>query len=339
MIFFSSVFTLRNKAKVEGRYWLTLVYIWVYFVILRGGNRKFEGMEIYNLFKPFEIEHYEVDTCACKNHKHTFFEVTYILKGSGTYFINGNKFDFKGGDLFLIMPDAEHYTKVTEMTGFLFIRFNNIYLQAQQVTGRQYSDLSDWIQKLEYILQNGHGLRPLGPNSSDQPLVKAVCEAILQGLQQPQALQRELMQQLMNTLITIVARNVAMLNLQQHEGQPHPGHDIQLYIHQHIYQPEKLKADNIASQFNISFNYISEYFKKHTHGGMQQYIMNYKLSLIEIRLRHSDMRLNEIAGEFGFTDESHFTKTFKKYRGISPSLYRKNMEVEPQGSEIEYYRP
>lgn len=293
-------------------------------------------MEIYNLFKPFEIEHFEVDSCACKNHKHTFFEVTYILKGAGSYFIDGNKFDFKGGDLFLIMPDAAHYTEVTTTTGFLFIRFNNIYLQAQQVTDRQYSDLSDWIQKLEYILQNGHGLRgPVGPHTGDQPLVKAVCEAILKGLQQPQTLQKELMQQLMNTLITIVARNVAMLNLQQQEGQSHARHDIQLYIHQHIYEPEKLKAENIAAHFNISPNYVSEYFKKHTHGGMQQYIINYKLSLIEIRLRHSDMRLNEIATEFGFTDESHFTRTFKKRRGISPSAYRKSLEEEsPPGNMV-----
>jgi len=292
-------------------------------------------MRIYNLFKPFEIEHFEVDTCACKNHKHTFFEVTYILKGAGSYFINGNKFKFKGGDLFLIMPDAENYTEVTATTGFLFIRFNNIYLQAQQATGPQYSDLSDWIQKLEYILQNGHGLPgPVGLHTADRSLVKAICEAILQGLQQPQALQKELMQQLMNTLITIVARNVAMVNLQQHEGQPQAGRDILLYIHQHIYEPEKLKAESIAAHFNISLNYVSEYFKKHTHGGMQQYIMNYKLSLIEIRLRHSDMRLNEIAGEFGFTDESHFTRTFKKHLGMSPSAYRKTLEHEPLGSSL-----
>jgi len=54
------------------------------------------------------------------------------------------------------------------------------------------------------------------------------------------------------------------------------------------------------------------------------------LSLIEIRLRHSDLRLNEIAGEFGFTDESHFTKTFKKHKGVSPSAFRKNLEKEPK---------
>lgn len=283
-------------------------------------------MLIQNLFKPFEIEHFEVDTCACKRHKHTFFEIVYILKGAGTYHINGNEFSFKANDLFLVMPDAEHYTRIDVTSGFLFIRFNNIYLQAQQASGR-HSDLSDWIQKLEYILQNGYQLQGFVPlHASDQPLTRAVCEAIVQGLDAQQALQKELMQQLINTLITVVARNVAMLHLQQQEGQPQAGRAILQYIHQHIYEPEKLRAETIAAHFNISLNYISEYFKKHTQGGMQQYIVNYKLSLIEIRLRHSDMRLNEIAYEFGFTDESHFTRMFKKHKGLSPSAYRKNLE-------------
>ena len=60
---------------------------------------------------------------------------------------------------------------------------------------------------------------------------------------------------------------------------------------------------------------------------MQQYISNYKTKLIEHRLQFSDKRINEIAYEFGFTDESHFNKFFKKQRGNSPSEFRKVIRV------------
>ncbi|MEO5889419.1 MAG: helix-turn-helix domain-containing protein [Ferruginibacter sp.] len=56
---------------------------------------------------------------------------------------------------------------------------------------------------------------------------------------------------------------------------------------------------------------------------MQQYISNYKLRLIETSLLHSDMRINEIAYELNFTDESHLNRIFKKYKGVSPSEFRK----------------
>lgn len=51
---------------------------------------------------------------------------------------------------------------------------------------------------------------------------------------------------------------------------------------------------------------------------MQQYIINYKLKLIENRLLHSEMRINEIATELGFTDESHLNKLFKNIKVLSP---------------------
>lgn len=282
-------------------------------------------MNIQNLVKPFEIEHIETDACPCKRHSHTFFEITYIQKGTGQYSINGNNFNYKDNDLFLIIPGSDHFTCVQSTTSFLFIRFNNIYLQSQYGSGKHPNSITDWMQKLEYILRNGSQLQgQVNLQPEDQPLAKAVFEAILLGLNTQKALQNELLQQLMNTVITVIARNVAMHNSKQ-ESSSGAGQHILQFIHQHIHEPQKLKAERIAEHFNISPNYVSEYFKKHTNDSMQQYIMNYKLSLIEIRLRHSDMRLNEIAEEFGFSDESHFTKTFKKYKGISPSAFRKNL--------------
>lgn len=44
---------------------------------------------------------------------------------------------------------------------------------------------------------------------------------------------------------------------------------------------------------------------------------------METRLLYTDMRINEIAEEFGFTDESHLNRIFKKYKAQSPTAFRK----------------
>lgn len=98
--------------------------------------------------------------------------------------------------------------------------------------------------------------------------------------------------------------------------------DILQYIQRNIYYPEKLKVPIVAQHFGISEFYLGRYFKKHTNETMQQYIINYRIKLIETRLLYSDLRITEIAAELGFANESHMNKLFKKYRNVSPKEYR-----------------
>ncbi|WP_234645414.1 AraC family transcriptional regulator [Dyadobacter sp. CY356] len=81
--------------------------------------------------------------------------------------------------------------------------------------------------------------------------------------------------------------------------------------------------EEICSKLGISVSYLGKYFKKQTGETLQQYIINYKLRLVEMRLLHSDMRINEIVFELNYTDESHLNRLFKKYKGVNPSEFRK----------------
>jgi AraC-like DNA-binding protein len=283
-------------------------------------------MQVQNLFQPFEIEVMQGKTsCPIQPHRHTFFELVYIPQGEGIYHINDNNFPYRADNLFLMKPMDVNYCTVHTPTSFLFIRFNNIYLNGQQPKDN-HNGLGDWIKKLEYIFHNTtHGYGCIVRNRPDKPLVRALTEALIQEQLNRQSWHSDVTQHLINTLITIVARNISMFTAEQTRVEANTSLEIIHYIHQHIYEPEKLKAENIASHFNISINYISEYFKKHTQETLQQYVINYKILLAETRLRHSNLRVNEIAAELGFADESHLTKTFKKRKGVSPAVFRKSL--------------
>ncbi|MBN9386026.1 MAG: helix-turn-helix domain-containing protein [Chitinophagaceae bacterium] len=280
-------------------------------------------MHTEHLFQPFGIEVVASGDCPLKTHKHSYFELVYIVSGEGTHNVNGNVFPYMANNLFLLRPMDTHYFVVKEFTSFLFIRFNNIYLQGQMVKDER-NPLGQWIHKLEYIFENNHSNGCIIQNLHDKPLARAVIEALLKEYAEGQLLQKELVQQLINTLITLVARNISGDYMDKRTD--NTALRIINYIHQNIYDPSKLKAEHLAAHFNISLHYVGEYFKKEAGENLQQYIIHYKLSLVEARLRHSDMRLNEIADELGFTDESHLTKTFKKYKGITPTQFRKNIQ-------------
>lgn len=54
-------------------------------------------MKRENLHQPFEICFSELDESQLKEHDHTFFELVYILSGTGIQWINNNKFPYHDG--------------------------------------------------------------------------------------------------------------------------------------------------------------------------------------------------------------------------------------------------
>jgi AraC-like DNA-binding protein len=278
-------------------------------------------MQQENLYEPFSISFETLDECPKSGHKHTFFELVYILEGSGTQCINKSTFRYRADHMFLITPQDCHSFAIEQTTRFFFLRFNDIYIDKKLQT--------DNIERLEFILQNAnHEPGCILKNQPDKRLIRPTIEAIFREYETKDIYNGEIIQQLVNTIIIIVARNIAR-NLPEkvNEQTDEKAIDILQYIQSNIFYPERIKAQSISKYFGISTSYLGRYFKKHTQETMQQYITNYKIQLIENRLKYSNKRINEIAFEFEFTDESHLNRFFKNHKGVGPNEYRKAVRV------------
>ncbi|HEY8919492.1 MAG TPA: AraC family transcriptional regulator [Chitinophaga sp.] len=273
-------------------------------------------MEIRNLYQPYELELLETSNYPARVHKKTFFEMVFILEGKGIQHINRHQLPYAPDKLFLIFPEDLHSFEVQETTRFFFIRFNDSYLKSQSV---------EWIKKMEFIFHTYNHLPGcILKTVTDKPLVRAIVEALIRETGNGYPQRGYVMAQLINTIIALAAHNITLQGNHAIQKQiPSTALPLLNYIHEHIYDPERLKAEKMAAYFNISPNYISEYFKKAAGEGLQQYITAYRLKLIETRLRFTDNRIGDIAYEFGFTDESHLNRIFKKYTGQNPTAYRK----------------
>ncbi|WP_316633397.1 AraC family transcriptional regulator [uncultured Flavobacterium sp.] len=276
-------------------------------------------MEIRNLYHPFELQFLEVLEYEAKERKNTFFEMVFVLEGKGIQIINDHRLPYSSDKLFLIFPQDTHSFEVIEKTKFFFIRFHDSYLKTQN---------SDWIQKLEFIFHNHNHLPGcILKTVTDKPLLRAMVEGLIREKNNNFPQQQEVIKQILNTIITIAARNISLVSpLAFNQSNAEPSLDLLNYVHHNIYQPEELKAAKMALKFNVSPTYISEYFKTKTGQSIQQYTIAYKIKLIETRLRFTNMQINEIVYEFGFSDASHLNRIFKKYNGLNPSDYKKQFK-------------
>lgn len=95
---------------------------------------------------------------------------------------------------------------------------------------------------------------------------------------------------------------------------------IDSYINENI--SLSISIEDLANELNISkFHFLNE-FKKYNGITPYQHILNTRIEKARTLLSQSEMKITEIAHSLGFSDSSHFSRTFKKTTGQSPKSYR-----------------
>ena len=92
------------------------------------------------------------------------------------------------------------------------------------------------------------------------------------------------------------------------------------YIFSHL--QGKLTVQEIAEEFSINPNYLSDLFRQHEGISPLQYIINEKISLAKNLLTYSKYSYSEIATYLGFSSQSHLGKQFKAMTGMTLREYR-----------------
>ena len=271
------------------------------------------------LYRPWEIEWKELHNDTKSARRNHFFELIYVIEGTGVQIVNKNHFQYRKGNLFLLTPMDQYSFNIETPTQFFFLRFNELYVK------EYLSKDKEAVKQVEYILQNAsHQPGCILKNKVDKPLIASLIGSIRNEQINQQIYYNRVTEQIVHTIITIVARNIALKlpkNISENTGEPIL--EMLSYIQLHIFEPKNLKAEIMSKHFHVSIHYLGKYFKKQTGDTLQNYISNFKMRLVETRLLHSDMRINEITYELGFSDESHLNRAFRKYKGMNPSEFRK----------------
>ncbi len=92
------------------------------------------------------------------------------------------------------------------------------------------------------------------------------------------------------------------------------------YIRDHYTQ--KIALPDVAHASGLSPAYFSSIFKQEMGVGFSDYIAQIRVEKAGRLLVGSSLDLTEITGLCGFEDQSWFSKTFKRFMGVSPGKYR-----------------
>jgi len=246
-----------------------------------------------------------------------FFQMVYVISGRRVLSINNQEMPYQRGNLMLLTPNDRHFFSAFVTTEFLLIRFYTNHIKEYRF------ESIDHMECLLYYSSHLSGC--ILRNPADFPLVDGLVKSILYGIKHGGIYNEDLTIHFVNALIVIAARNIASIRPNMiSESTDKRILEIIDHIQTHIFTPSQLRTPVIAKLFGVSATYLGPYFKTQCGETLQHFISNYKVRLIEHRLRFSDQRINEIALEFGFADESHLNKFFKKHKdGLNMSAWKK----------------
>ena len=88
------------------------------------------------------------------------------------------------------------------------------------------------------------------------------------------------------------------------------------YIHKNY--KEHISLQDISNYVFLSHEYFSRLFKEEVGENFISYLTNYRMRKAENLIKNTDMKISQIAIEVGYANASYFSRSYKKYKGISP---------------------
>lgn len=254
------------------------------------------------------------------DHFHDWYEIVYVYRGKGTFFIDHTFYEMKQGDLFLIPGNTIHRAtpdKETPVTSTA-IYFSPSIVQTPNL-GDSFSYLHGFEQaaahhnyKFETLLSQRQNL--------DSGLESIQYEFKHPNLGHRQAILLQLLQ-----LLLFLNRDLGSGTKPSTGDSIAPPmwmREILLYIDQHFCEDIGLKT--LSKRASVTPAHFSRVFKQLIGMNITAYIMTKRIIRAKQLLSENDLNISIIAEMCGFESLPHFHAMFKRVLGMTPAAARKS---------------
>lgn len=104
------------------------------------------------------------------------------------------------------------------------------------------------------------------------------------------------------------------------------------------YQYVPANVEEVAGRANMSASYLQHLYKETFNTTLGQDIIKGKINYAEQLLQLKADSISEIARQCGYDNLEHFSRQFKKLKGISPQKFRKNLLLKMKDIDISELR-
>ncbi|MDO4275423.1 MAG: AraC family transcriptional regulator [Eubacteriales bacterium] len=248
-------------------------------------------------------------------HWHSYFEITYVEKGSGNYFVNGQEYTMDEGDIIIFNNVEPHGWKLLGQDMHLLVMVFSPEFVAEKLSVFDSEYLKPFVER---------GSNFKNRIGKEEPVSHEICESIREIYEEwevrkegyPLMIKANILRILTMLIRTYQDESKSGEMLKEKKNAMKRLEQAFAYIDTHYC--DKITLDEVAASAYMSSNYFSSYFRKVTNISFSDYVTRLRIMHARELLRDTDKSVMEIAMGCGFNNISNFYRLYKKHVGKSP---------------------
>ena len=268
---------------------------------------------------PIKARHYDYACFTYPWHFHKEFELLYAEHGGGDCLVGDNIIRYSNEHLFLFGPELPHciHNDKKDKNGNLLrvngsiIQFEKDFMQYSFSHYLQFSQINRLLQEAERGILFSLKKRP------------AIQEMLISLPQTEGVKQIILFIELLHELSTVHTRTlVASPNYYKNPSvfKNNKIEKVLTYLNKQYTHP--ITLEEVSSFAAMNPTAFCRFFKESTGKTFKQYILEMRIGYACKLLMNSRLSITDVSMECGFESIVHFNRSFKRFTGVTPTLYK-----------------
>jgi len=269
----------------------------------------------------FQIEPFDINRNfkVTYPHRHDdFYEILFLTQGQGIHTIDFQNYTIKPNTIFFLSPGQIHELDLSEdVKGYIFLFTSSFY---------HFNKTDPYkLFELPFFYNLNQETPPIYlENQAEKQVLTELFKNAIYENQQNLTDSEEAIRALLD-LILIQCKRIYPLS--NYDDKTSKGKIMVKRFKQLIEEKcqENLSVKDYAHLLSITPNYLSETVKSVTGRTSTDLINDRMIMEIKRFLTHTDLGISEIAYQLNFSDQSYFSKYFKKLTNLSPLEFRNGL--------------
>ncbi|WP_160724977.1 AraC family transcriptional regulator [Bacillus sp. USDA818B3_A] len=253
-------------------------------------------------------------------HKHEYIEIVYVLEGRYIQEIKGSQFEMNKGDLCILDRNVVHSSLPLSESDVVV----NIILTPEFFDGIFMYLLSDDNYISNFIINSLYSKSKeqnfLKHHVKDDSFIKIILENLLIEYYSKEMKSSAAINGYLLILFTELSREITYSTGALIKDEQHKVKDRILTYIRNRYKDTNL--NEMAEYFHFHPSYLSSLVKKEFGKNLKDLLTDVRMSEASKLLKNTDMTIENIVYELGYTNLSYFYKVFKKTYGMTPNQYK-----------------